>query len=311
LYPGSIPGEASKNAITFIRVGFERTSAQTSDLRELICVQCGNALKRHNDIFNTTTANVSVMGASDTNLLLPILKRHGIMCLNFVQKIFERNKIVMTDFAAARTKMVDNQIRTTDVTSHSILSAFLSVPREEFVPENRKALAYIDTDIEVAPGRFVMEPSPLAKLLQLAEITADDHVLEVGGASGYATAILAKVAKSVTSLESDAALKDVATATLKKLDYSNVSVVSGDLTKGHVSKGPYDVIFVNGAVEEVPAALLDQLKNGGRMVVVVGSGNASRARLYVRDGHAVSDRPAFNTAVKSLPGFSRKPEFVF
>ena len=217
----------------------------------------------------------------------------------------------MTDFAAARTKMVDNQIRTTDVTSHSILSAFLSVPREEFVPENKKALAYIDTDIEVAPGRFVMEPSPLAKLLQLAEITKDDHVLEVGSGSGYSTALLATVAKSVTSLESDSDLKASSSATLERLGFKNVSVVSGDLTKGYVGKGPYDVIFVNGAVDEVPAAFLDQLKNGGRMVVVVGSGNASRARLYVRDGHAVSDRPAFNTAVKSLPGFSRKPEFVF
>lgn len=217
----------------------------------------------------------------------------------------------MTDFTAARTKMVDNQIRTTDVTSHSILSAFLSVPREEFVDENRKALAYIDTDIEVSSGRYVMEPSPLAKLLQLAEITKEDTVLEVGCATGYATAILSNLAKSVVALESNTELKDKASSNLNRLGFTNASVVSGDLTKGHVAKAPYDVIFVNGAVEEVPAALVDQLKNGGRMVVVVGSGNASRARVYVRDGHAVSDRPAFNTAVKSLPGFARKPEFVF
>lgn len=217
----------------------------------------------------------------------------------------------MTDFTAARIKMVDNQIRTTDVTSHSILSAFLSVPREEFVAENRKALAYIDTDIEVASGRYVMEPSPLAKLLQLAEITSEDSVLEVGCATGYTTAILAKIAKHVTALESNADLKAQAASNLEKLGFDNVSVVSGDLAKGHAAKGPYNVIFVNGAVEEVPDSLLDQLRAGGRLVVVVGSGNASRARVYVRDGHVVADRLAFNTAVKSLPGFERKVEFVF
>ncbi|MEN9895359.1 MAG: hypothetical protein RIR97_1211 [Pseudomonadota bacterium] len=217
----------------------------------------------------------------------------------------------MTDFAVARTRMVDNQIRTTDVTSHVLLSAFLSIPRENFVGDDRKALAYIDADIEVAPGRYIMEPSPLAKLLQLADIGPDDHVLEIGCATGYASALLSRLAKSVTALDNDAALTERAGTELKSLSCSNVTVMTGDLSKGYAAQAPYDVIFVNGSVDIVPAALTDQLKNGGRMVVVTGSGNASRARIFIRDGHTVSDRPAFNTSVKALPGFAREPEFVF
>jgi protein-L-isoaspartate(D-aspartate) O-methyltransferase len=217
----------------------------------------------------------------------------------------------MMDYTAARIKMVDNQIRTTDVTSHSVLDAFLTVPREAFVPAQLKPLAYIDNDIEVAPGRYLMEPSPLAKLIQLAVVTKDDVVLEVGCNSGYASAILSKLAGSVVALEVDEELAARASETLAELGYDNVAVVTGDLENGYAAEAPYDVIFVHGAVEVVPEALFGQLRDGGRLVVVEGYGNASQARLYIKERGLASERSAFNTAVKPLPGFRKAAEFVF
>jgi len=220
------------------------------------------------------------------------------------------------NFEAARIKMVDNQIRTTDVTSHAVLSAFLSVPREEFVPAGMKPLAYIDSDIELsadpaAGRRYLMEPSPLAKLLQLAGISKGDKVLEIGCGTGYASAVLSELAGSVVALESDATLASEASTILARLGYANVSVITGDLETGHAAGAPYDVIFVHGAVETIPASLLAQLNDGGRLVAVVGFGNASRAQLFLRDNGKTSERLAFNTAVKPLPGFRLAREFVF
>lgn len=221
------------------------------------------------------------------------------------------------DFQAVRTKMVDNQIRTTDVTSHTVLSAFLSVPREEFVPARRKDLAYIDTDVALetedgkATGRYLMEPSPLAKLLQLAAVTSDDSVLEIGCGTGYASALLSQLAASVVALESDPALAAQAAAKLAAQGCANVTVVTGELEKGHPAGAPYDLIFINGAVETIPDSLFAQLKNGGRLVAVVGIGNASQARLYFHESGNTSERLGFNTAVKPLPGFRLAREFVF
>lgn len=217
----------------------------------------------------------------------------------------------MIDYKAARTKMVDNQIRTTDVTSHAVLDAFLTIAREEFVPAALKPLAYIDNDVQLSPGRFLMEPSPLAKLIQLADVTEGDVVLEVGCGTGYASAILSRLGSSVVALESDAALAATATETLARLGCDNVAVVTGNLEQGYAAEAPYDVIFVHGAVEVVPEALFSQLRDGGRLVVVEGYGNASQARLYIKEGGRTSERSVFNTSVKPLPGFRRAKEFVF
>lgn len=223
----------------------------------------------------------------------------------------------MIDFETARAKMVDNQIRTTDVTSHSLLSAFLTVPREAFVPEKLASLAYADLDLEVAPAktgspaRYIMEPSPLAKLLQAAEILPTDSVLEVGAATAYASALISTMARSVVALESDADLAAAAKDLLAAQGRNNVKVVTGELEKGYAADAPYDVIFVNGAVEVLPQSLFDQLRDGGRLVAVTGYGNASTAKIYVRENAAVSERFAFNTSVKPLPGFRKVAEFVF
>lgn len=219
------------------------------------------------------------------------------------------------DFEAARTKMVDNQIRTTDVTSHSVLTAFLSVSRESFVPEKVKALAYIDNDVEICPAapgkpaRFLMEASPLAKLLQLAAITKEDNVLEIGCGSGYVAALLSMISGSVVALECDEALAAEAAKNLAA--YANVSVATGALEKGHAAAGPYDLIFISGSVEEVPAALLGQLRDGGRLVTVEGYGNAARAKIFVSERGAISENVYFNASVKPLPGFAKLREFVF
>lgn len=223
----------------------------------------------------------------------------------------------MMDFETARAKMVDSQLRTTDVTSHSVLNAFARVPREEFVPAGIKQIAYADEDLQICPAkdgigaRYIMKASPLAKLLQLAAITKDDIVLEIGGGTGYVAAVLSQLAASVVSLESDEELSATAAKTLSSLGYDNVATVTGPLDKGYQAEAPYDLIFINGSVEHVPAALLEQLRDGGRLVAVVGYGNSAKATVYRRDGKGTSSTTFFNASVKPVPGFAKTREFVF
>lgn len=194
------------------------------------------------------------------------------------------------DFSELRVKMVDGQVRTTDVTDAALLDAMLAVPREAFVGAGQQALAYIDEDIRIADGadgsgaRYLMESSPLAKLLQLAEIDAGDSVLDVGCGTGYCAALLSRLAKSVIALESDAGLAETAKAAVSAQGCDNVTVVTGSLPQGHAAKAPYNVILIGGSVEEVPAALLGQLAEGGRLVAVEGQGNAGVARLFFKAG---------------------------
>lgn len=217
------------------------------------------------------------------------------------------------DYAALRTKMVDGQLRTTDVTDLAILDAVLAVPREEFVPPRLRPLAYIDEDLEIGQSgqaaRYIMEPSPFARLVQLAEISPTDVVLDVGCGTGYSSAILARLAGAVIALEEDPSLADAAQANLERLDYHGVAVVRGPLASGYKAEAPYDVILLEGAVEQVPTALLDQLKDGGRLIAVEGSGNAAVAKVYLKAGTAISARRAFNAAVRPLPGFETVREF--
>ncbi len=224
---------------------------------------------------------------------------------------------MMPNFDDLRTKMVDNQLRTTDVTEKPLLQAFLDVPREKFVPDARLPLAYIDDDVLVLPAtlstgaRYLMQPSPFAKLVQLANIQPDDVVLDVGSATGYSAAVLSRIAGSVIALESDETLAKQASGTLSNLGFDNVVVVNGPLVKGYPSEAPYDVVIIEGSVDQVPGTLFDQLKDGGRLAVVVGAGNAGKAMLYGKNDGIVSGRRAFNSAVKPLPSFEKVAEFEF
>lgn len=223
----------------------------------------------------------------------------------------------MIDYTQARATMVDCQIRPNNVTDFAVLEAFGFVPREEFVPARNRQLAYIDEDIAVhadtvgAFRRYIMEPMSMARLIELADIGKRDIVLDVGCANGYSTAVLSLLCSSVVALECDETLAEQASDILTKLNFDNAVVVTGALEKGFPSEGPYDVIFIGGAVDAVPDALYEQLKDNGRLVVVEGQGNSGWARRYVKDTNAIAGWSAFNCAVKPLPGFDVVPKFVF
>ncbi len=213
-------------------------------------------------------------------------------------------------FEALRVKMVDGQLRTTDVTSHAILDAFLAVPREQFVSDGKKDLAYLDADIDLGNGRFLMEPSPLAKLIQLGEIKSTDTVLDIGCATGYGAAVLGRIAAKVVAVEEDVSLAEAAKANLAAIGALNVVVKNGALNSGAASSGPYHLIIIEGAVDSVPAALFAQLVDGGRLVAVEGEGLSAVASVHVKSGKTVSARRGFNLSVKQLPGFRADPVFV-
>ena len=211
----------------------------------------------------------------------------------------------MADFAIQRKTMVDNQIRTVDVTDHAVLDAFGSVGREAFVPAARGTLAYIDQHVEVAPGRFLMQPAPLARLIQLAAPQAGEKVLIIGGNSGYSAAIVAALGATVVVVEENADLAAKAEAAL-----SGVKVVRGPLAAGAAGDAPYDLVLFDGSVEVVPEALLAQVGEGGRLVAIVGAGQTGRATVTVKSSGTVSNRFAFNLPAMPLPGFARAREFA-
>jgi protein-L-isoaspartate(D-aspartate) O-methyltransferase len=223
----------------------------------------------------------------------------------------------MLDFAAARRSMVDSQVRTSDVTDPRISAAMLELPRERFVAQSSADLAYADLDVPVAgakpgqPVRRLLKPMVLAKLVQAAAVKADDHVLDVGCATGYSAALLALLAHSVVALEEDPSLAKLAAENLAAVGARNVTVVTGPLTQGWPAAASYDVIFVDGAVETVPDALCSQLKDGGRLVAVVGGAPAGRAMVYRSVRGDVSGWPVFDASAPLLPGFAAPPAFVF
>ncbi|MBX3447238.1 MAG: protein-L-isoaspartate O-methyltransferase [Parvibaculaceae bacterium] len=220
----------------------------------------------------------------------------------------------MTDFAAARLNMVESQVRVNAVTDDRVIAAMSAVPRERFVPVSRQGLAYMDEDIRISdgpPARFLMEPRVFAKLAQLAAITADDLVLDIGCGTGYSTAVLSRLAGTVVALESDENLAAQAGATLSDLGVDNAVVVAGPLSGGHAKQAPYDVIFINGMVSAVPEALQKQLRENGRLVTVVGDGVSGRARLYLKAGGGFGGRDAFDANIRFLPGFEPVESFVF
>jgi protein-L-isoaspartate(D-aspartate) O-methyltransferase len=217
----------------------------------------------------------------------------------------------MADFTAQRFNMVETQVRTNDVTDPRIHAALMAIPREKFLPTQRRATAYADTCVEVVPGRYLLDPRCFAKLLQLAAIQPDAKVLDVGCASGYSAAVLAQLAGKVVALEQDADLLRTASDLLSSVGAQNVSVVQGALVDGVKGQGPYDAIVIEGAVEDVPEALLAQLADNGRLVAVIQKNAAGRAHIYVRENGRTGARPDFDASVPLLSGFRKTVGFVF
>jgi protein-L-isoaspartate(D-aspartate) O-methyltransferase len=220
----------------------------------------------------------------------------------------------MLDFAALRQRMVDNQIRPSAVTDPDVIRAFLAVPREIFVADEEKPFAYGDRELVMspsAPQRRTMVPVQLARLLQALPLGPGAKALDVGCGSGCSAALLARLTGSVVALEEDAGLAAMARARLKRLGATNVAVVEGKLTEGWPAAAPYDAILIDGAVEVAPDSLIAQLRPGGMLAAIVRAERISRAMLYERVGETVAKWPQFEAWATLLPGFERKPEFVF
>jgi protein-L-isoaspartate(D-aspartate) O-methyltransferase len=221
----------------------------------------------------------------------------------------------MSGFSTARQKMVDGQVRPSDITDIRIIDAMLAVPREAFVPENQRALAYLDLDLDVSGGasakRFLIKPVVTAKTLQAAEIKDTDNVLVVGCATGYAAAVAAKLAGQVTATESDPSLATKATAILAQIGLGRVTIKAAPAAEGDMAQAPFDVIILNGATEITPDRLYRQLKDGGRLVGVFATTQPPRATVVTHSHDDFGHRALFDATVPVLPGLERLPAFVF
>ena len=222
----------------------------------------------------------------------------------------------MTDYAAARANMIESQVRPNGITDRRIIAAMENVAREDFVPETRKAVAYMDEDIALTANdsaggeRYLIEAMAFARMLQQVAVKPGDRVLVVGTATGYSAAVLAALAAEIVAVESDMRLIREARVNLR--EFTHVKIVEAALEAGSKADGPFDVIVLEGRVDEVPAALLAQLADGGRLIAVVGETAMAKARVYQSSAGSIATRDVFDASVAPLPGFARKqPAFVF
>ena len=217
----------------------------------------------------------------------------------------------MNKSADRRLNMVNSQILTNRVTDQAVADALLAVPREAFVPKALAGIAYVDEDLHIGDQRYLMEPMILARLVQEADVGPDDLILDIGCASGYSTAVLAQLGGTVVALECDDGLVETANRVLNELEVDNAAVVVGPLAEGLAKQGPYDVIFIGGRIDRVPAALLEQLTEGGRLLAVEKARDVSQAVIYVRLGETMTRRELFGANVEKLPGFETPAAFSF
>lgn len=215
------------------------------------------------------------------------------------------------DFQAARTAMVKSQLRPNGLTDDRVAQALEAVPRERFLPKSLASIAYVDEDLPLGNGRYLIEPVVLARMLQAASIGENETVLDVGCATGYGAAVLARLANTVVALECEPELAARATDVLASLEVANAAVVEGPLDQGLPDQGPFDVILIEGAVAEVPAALLQQVAEDGRLVAVVRRQGIGVVTLYGREHGAIGHRSLYDAATPLLPGFEPKKSFVF
>ena len=215
------------------------------------------------------------------------------------------------DFAHARQVMVDSQVRTADVTDVRIIAAMRELPRERFVPAKARSLAYADMDVEAAPGRTLMRPRYLAKLIQALAPRAEDKTLEIAGATGYGAAVLGQLCASVITLDQDPDLSFAARAALESSGVTNARTVCTAPVEGWVDDAPFDLILLNGSAEFTPEAWLAQLSPGGRLGVIVREGAAGTARVYTKSGDTIAFRPVFDAAPPLVDGLRKPAAFRF
>ncbi len=216
----------------------------------------------------------------------------------------------MTDFAARRRMMVDTQIRPSDVTKYPIIDAMLSVPREIFVPDAQRDIAYAGEDLDLGGGRVLLEPRTLAKMLDMLDLGPDELVMDIGSGLGYPAAVVARLAQAVVAVEEDEAMAGEAQELLLEAGAENAVVHHGPLAEGAAEHGPYDVILVEGGVEELPEALLGQLKDGGRIACIFIDGALGEVRVGYKSGDSLSWRFEFNATAPVLPGFEKQQSFA-
>ncbi|QGX99198.1 protein-L-isoaspartate O-methyltransferase [Roseovarius faecimaris] len=216
----------------------------------------------------------------------------------------------MTDYAARRTMMVDTQIRPSDVTKFPIIDAMLSVPREAFVPRQAREAAYMGENLDLGGGRVMLEPRTLAKMLDALDIRGDELVLDIGAGLGYSTAVMARMAELVVAVEPDEDAAQEAQTLLLDQGADNAVVHHGPLSEGAAEHGPYDVIILQGAVEHLPDAITDQLKEGGRICCLFQEGALGVVRVGYKIDGDVSWRFAFNAGAPVLPGFEKHAAFT-
>lgn len=216
----------------------------------------------------------------------------------------------MPDYQTRRTMMVDTQVRPADVTKYPVIEAMLSIPRENFVPVDQREAAYMDGNISLGEGRVVYEPRTLAKMLDALDIQNNELVLDLGSGFGYSAAVIARLAEAVVAVEEDPEMAAESQVALSEDGIDNVAVVEGPLTGGAAKHGPYDVITIEGAVEDLPIALLDQLNDGGRIACLYMDGALGALRIgYKKDGD-VTWRFVCNAGAPVLPGFKNTNTFV-
>ncbi len=217
----------------------------------------------------------------------------------------------MSDYKTARIAMVDCQVRPSDVTKYPIIDALLSTPREAYVPLSKRPVAYAGEHIELGNGRVLLDARTFAKMLDAVNVQPTEMVLDIGCGLGYSTAILAKMAEAVVSIESDQGMAQEANTTLTEQSVDNGFVATGSLAEGNVKNGPYDVIILQGAVMEIPVTLSDQLKEGGRICAIFQNGALGECKVGYKSNGKISWRSEFNASAPILNGFETKPEFTF
>lgn len=218
----------------------------------------------------------------------------------------------MTAFGVMRANMVDGQILPNKITDRRLINVLSELPRELFVAQSQRSVAYKDDDIEIAPSRYLMEPRVFARLVQALTPGRDEVGLYIGCGSGYGVAVLANLCNTVIGLECDAALAARASGLFAELEIDNAVVVEGPLDKGYAEQGPYDLVLIEGAISDVPSVILDQLAESGRLAAVVSSGRSLGEAIIIRRvGEVYGSRVLFNASSSFLPGFEVAAEFTF